>query len=302
MEGGNIMNWNKVINVLILIFLVINILLFGWQKVNEDERYTLPDDREKQMQNVLRRNGIGIYLTIPEYFPMRQVELFAPKVDSDRIRRSMLGDIVQSEIDAVTLGERIFNENESLTFYVGEQDGYIFYKSVQSSYVPENMTKGEVDKVALEFAEAMFGENVDMEVTYRKSISTSPKDGYRLELNERYKEDLIFQTFIKLDITPEGIKEALAVRYDPVDYIGPKKNIYPLDEVAYNLMYFLEDELDTYVEKGLAKFISNIDIGYYLVDVDKRKYEYQLDPYYRIVFKDGDTYYINAYTNDISMP
>jgi hypothetical protein len=67
-------------------------------------------------------------------------------------------------------------------------------------------------------------------------------------------------------------------------------------------MYFLEDELDTYVEKGLAKFISNIDIGYYLVDVDKRKYEYQLDPYYRIVFKDGDTYYINAYTNDISMP
>ncbi len=87
-------------------------------------------------------------------------------------------------------------------------------------------------------------------------------------------------------------------------YVGENRNIYPFDEAMYSLMYYLEDDLEkmVVVDSVLKKTIKHIEIGYYLVDVDWRKYAFRLDPYYRIIFDDGETYYINAYTSDISKP
>lgn len=301
------MNWNKVINVLILLFAIVNVTLFVYKINYESNRYTLPEEREKQVSSALNTAGITLYLFVPDYYPQRQIELEAPAIDKEEIRRTILGDQVTITPDN-TFGEKISNDNESLTFYTGEQEGYVYYKSEKSSYVPKDMTVSNVDDIVMEFAKDLYGSDVDMDITYRKSVEEDVvngiDEGYRIELNEVFKDRIVFQSYIKLYITEMGIQEALAVRFKPIDYVGNSRNVYPFDEVMYNLMYYLEDELEAMdIEDNVPKkSIKDIDVGYYLLDIDRRKYVYNLDPHYRVIFESGETYYINAYTNVIINP
>lgn len=293
------MNWSKLLTVMIMVFLVINILLFSYQRFYERNRYTLSKERESQLNSYVNSEGVVLYYVIPSYYPKSSLELNSPKMDKEAIAKRILGDVQESRLEDTSLAERRFNENESLTFYAGDQEGVIFYKSTNSSYIPKDMTIGSVDAIAMRFAKDLFGSEVDMVVTYRKANDPGTEEGYLIELNEQFKDTIIFQTYVKLKITKEGIKEAIGIRYEPIDFVGVKKNIYPFDEVIYSLMYYLKDDLAK-IKVDPKKTIKDIDIGYYLIDVDQRKIVYQVEPYYRIIFNDGETYFINAYTNDIT--
>ncbi len=296
------MNWNKVINVFILIFIVVNMLLFAYQKSYESKKYTLPDEKNAQLQTTLNNKGIIIYDFNAKYYPMYQLQLNVPQNDKEQIVNNILIENYRIQIDPTTLGERVYTEDESLIFYVGEQEGYIYYNSENSHYIPEDMTIDNVYKVIDEFAKDLFGDDINMVVTHRTSIEDTSDRGYRIEMNEVFGSDnnVVFQSVIKLHITEKGIKEALAVRYIPVDYIGDIRNIYPFDEALYSLMYFIEDERKTNVLE--ENIIRNIEVGYYFVDLDSKRLSYQLDPHYRIIFKNGETYYVNAYTNIVIKP
>lgn len=287
---------------MVVVFLCINILLFAYQRFYEKNRYTLSADRVAQLNEYVNNEGGTIYYVIPSYYPKSQLELSAPSVDKEVVARRILGDVQESRLENTTLAERRFNENESLTFYGGEQEGLVFYKSTKSSYIPKDMTINSIDKVANQYAKDLFGSEVDMEVTYRKSNQTEDAGGYFVELNEVYKDTIIFQSYIKMKISKEGIQEAIGIRYKPIDFIGAKKNIYPFDEVIYSLMHYIENDLPKtdVITPVLEKTIKDIDIGYYLIDVDQRKLVYQVEPNYRIIFVDGETFFINAYTNDIT--
>lgn len=285
--------------VMILVFLSINVFLFGYQRFYERDRYTLSKEREAQLNSYVNQEGVVLYYVIPSYYPKSALELNVPKVEKEEIARRILGDMQESRLENTTLAERRFNDNESLTFYAGDQQGLVFYKSTKSSYVPKDMTISNVDATAIRFAKDLFGSNTDMVVTYRKVNDAGSEEGYMVELNEQYKDTIIFQTYVKLQITKDGIVEAIGIRYEPIDFVGVKKNIYPFDEVIYSLMYYLKDDLAK-INVNPKKTIKDIDIGYYLIDVDQRKIVYQVEPYYRVIFTDGETYFINAYTNDIT--
>lgn len=293
------MNWSKVLTVMILVFLCINVFLFGYQRFYERDRYTLSKEREAQLNSYVNQEGVVLYYVIPSYYPKSALELNAPKVEKEEIAKRILGDMQESRLENTTLAERRFNDNESLTFYAGDQQGLVFYKSTKSSYVPKDMTISNVDATAIRFAKDLFGADTDMVVTYRKINDAGTEEGYLVELNEQYKDTIIFQTYVKLQITKDGIKEAIGIRYEPIDFVGVKKNIYPFDEVIYSLMYYLKDDLAK-ISVDPKKTIKDIDIGYYQIDVDQRKIVYQVEPYYRVIFTDGETYFINAYTNDIT--
>lgn len=300
------MNWNKVMNVFILLFLVLNVALFLYQWQYEDERYTLSSDRETMLTKILGREGVTIYNWIPKFEPMETIVLGEPVKDKERIIETIIGDQYTIEPDEFNLGEKVSDGEQTLIFYFGEQEGYIYYSSETGHYVPENLTKNSVEKVAKQFAEDLYGEDVVMETT----LDTQIKDdndvplGYRIEMNEIYARDQrqIFQSFIKLYVTEDGIQEALAVRYPPIELGSEVKDIHAFDVVMYNLMYYLSEELEELRSEGVTKTIKEIDVGYYLQDVDTKKLTYELEPHYRVVFIDGDTYYINAYTNVITKP
>ena len=294
------MNWNKVLNMFILIFLAINISLFLFQGYYEERRYTLSADKEVQLSKVLNSNGISIYKLIPSFYQTARLELKIPADNKEFIVERVLGKKVSSRIEANGLGERFFTDQESLVFYVGEQLGLVYYSGVDEKYKPKNMTLSEVESVAKEFALELFGDEVKMVITAEKAT----EGGYRIEMNEEYKDSIVLQSFIKMSITEDGIEEALAIRYEPLGYIGQRKNIYPFDEIMYSLMYYLYEEIHSLnqSEDKLKKIVRDIDIGYYLIDSSAKDFVMQADPYYRVIFEDGDIYYINAYTNDIYVP
>lgn len=294
------MNWNKVLNVFILIFLMINIALFLYQGYYEEVRYTLSAEKEAQLSKVLNSNGISIYKLIPSFYPKSQLELKVPSDDRESIVERVLGTKVSSRIEANGLGERVFTDTESLVFYVGTQLGLIYYTGTDDKYRPKNMTLSEIESVASAFSKELFGEDVEMVITAEKAT----EGGYRIEMNEKFKDSIIFQSYIKLLITQNGIEEALATRFEPIGQVGQRKNIYPFDEIMYSLMYYLYDEIHASSDSDdkLKKIVRDIDIGYYLIDANVKDIVMQADPYYRVIFEDGDIYYINAYTNDIYVP
>ncbi|MBN2221111.1 MAG: hypothetical protein JW708_02820 [Vallitaleaceae bacterium] len=284
----------------ILIFLAINLALFLFQGYYEENRYTLSPEKEMQLSKVLNSNGISIYKLIPSFYPTSQLELKIPSDNKETIVERVLGKKVSSRIEANGLGERVFTDKESLVFYVGDQLGLIYYTGVDEKYKPKNMTLSEVESVASDFALELFGDEVEMVITAEKAT----EDGYRIEMNEKYKDSIVFQSYIKMSITEKGIEEALATRYEPIGYVGQRKNIYPFDEIMYSLMYYLYDEIHSVHQSDdkLKKIVRDIDIGYYLIDSSTKEFVMQADPYYRVIFEDGDIYYINAYTNDIYVP
>ncbi len=298
-KRGITLNWNKVLNVFIIIFLGFNLLLFMNQKNYESERYVMSDSRVRQMERVLNERGIGIYTYIPGYYPQTQLRLESPTLDKDNIIQRVLGEVYESRLDNDYFAERIFNEDQELTFYMGEQKGMMYYKLKDGAkaYAPEDLTDASIRKVILQFSEDLFGEETNMQPTYWKEVDG---EGYRIELNESYKGNLIFQSYIKLYITMNGIEEALAIRYKPIEFSGDKQNVYPFDEVIYNLMYYLEEEYsESQIEQSGRRTIRYIDVGYYVVDEGARNLTFRADPYYRVIFEDGDVYYINAYSNVI---
>lgn len=284
----------------ILIFLLINIALYGFQNLSEEKRYEISNERIAQMSSVLNRNGLVLYSYIlPDYYPMNRLELEAPTADKEAMNRRIFGDEVpETRMENVPVRERLFTKDQSLTFYYGEQKGLVYYEGSSDKYIPKDLTISSVDDVAKAFAKDLFGDGVDMEITYRKTADNT----YRIEMNEKYKERLILQSYIKMTISESGIEEALAIRYNPSEFIGTKENVYPFDEVVYSLMYYLEEESNSdepYIEK---RKIKDIDIGYYIIDQDMRKLLYQVEPYYRVIFDTGEIYYINAFTNSIYKP
>ncbi len=184
------MNWNKVVNMLLILFLAINVMLFGYQQFYQNRRYTLTEERAVQLQSVMDSKGINMFEYIPKHYPKSQFELEAPSVDKEMMKQNILGSVYKTQIDENSLGERVYTSDQSLTFYVGEQDGYVYYKSEGSHYVPANLTLSNVESAAMQFAEDLFGEEVKMEMTYRKSVGENggEEKGYRIELNERFEE------------------------------------------------------------------------------------------------------------------
>lgn len=295
------MNWNRAINLLIVVFLIMNLVLYGYGKKYEQNKYNLSEARVTKLNQVLNKKNISLYNYIPPNYPLRGLAMKPPALEIEAVVERIFKQQEYSLEEDEVRGNRYFNEKQSLTFYTGKRKGYIYYNGKQSAYVPKNMTVEEVEKIALQMGRDLLGDNVTLAVTYKENLKDN---SYRVEINEIYDKKINFQTFIQLVIKETGIEQALAVRYKPIDFVGKEKFVFPIDEILYRLTDYLEKEeiLKANPEQNNVKTIRDIDIGYYVVDVEQQAISYDADPYYRIIFDGGDTYYVNAYTNTVFTP
>ena len=49
------MNWNKILSVFIVIFLVINLGLYGVRSIRDQRSYTLSNNRTRQLENMMKQ-------------------------------------------------------------------------------------------------------------------------------------------------------------------------------------------------------------------------------------------------------
>lgn len=288
------MNMQKLLNVLIALFLAINAILYAINHYRYIETYTISQARVDLLDEVLAENGFQRYDYLPKYYPMAGLIVTAPE---DENEDALVAEIFYDEnrtLSKSVEGSEAYvyqSDNEKLTFDIGNEVGRIYYAALSPTFVPETYDTGGYIKAANTFTNTITMNLGDFELTDDRA-----GEGYTLYFyNERFEDQLIFSNEVVIKMVDQlGVAEARAIRYVPVGFEDTKQDIYPPDEVLYGLMSEIRKTDDGFIS------ITDIDLGYRLrEDVKKDFVSVVLEPYYRIKTGSGQTYYINAYTNVI---
>ncbi len=287
------MNMQRMLNVLILIFLTINLALYFYIDNQQAGKYTLSSERESQLHDVLEVNGIGLYATLPENYPRPRLIVFPPVDDTEsKLLDRMFGD----EARESTYTEELHTHETvsgRLRFDQGADEGRIYYGAKKVKYIPSVYNKASYDALVSGFVGDLTLDNEGFVLT--DSRDSGEEGSIIYYFNEMFKNELLFCNEVVVKLKKEvGITEARTIRYVPYAFEEQADALVAVDEVIYNLM------IDLIEEAGSFLSITDVDIGYFLGPDDRNDLSsLAIEPYYRIKLGTGEAYYINAYTNEI---
>ena len=286
------MNMQKMLNGFIMIFLIINIGLFIFIYQREVSRYTLSDERISQLENILDKNDIYLLDHLPDSYPKSKLRVSMP-VDTEK--ELVEGFFKDEEARFIISSSAHTHETskERLTFDQVNEKGRVFYGSSEPTFVPENLSDHEKLKIAADFVD-------EMTLGKGKYALTDQRDGDDFSIyyfNEQFLGELIFSNETIVRIEEKGITEARAIRYVPQGLVGDAFEIFPADEALYKFMSYIRAFEDTTIT------ITDLDLGYAIGQSTLENVIWMdIEPYYRIKLSTGQTYFINAYTNEIYRP
>lgn len=283
------MNWNRIINIFIVLFLIINIAIHYVIHYRNEQQYVLSEERKSQLREILYENGFALYTHVPDNFPMKKIILHSPQNDKDKIAKKIFEDESYTRTFLYN-SENYTSNKQELQFLKGDQKGVILYSGTNENYIPKSSSKEDIEAAAKKFAKDITLSDPKLKLTLSKKFD----DYYILEYNEIYKGNIIFCNYVRIKASEKGIEEASVLRYAPERLTGRKQKLFPADEVLYNFAQsvFLEDE-ELYS-------IKNIDLGYDLgINNLADNVLAEAVPYYRIKLHNEQVYYINAYTNEL---
>lgn len=285
------MNWNKIINIFIILFLIINITIMYVDHYRNEKQYVLSEERKNQLREILYENNFALYTHIPDAFPMKKIIIYSPKNDQDKIAGRIFEDDVYSRTFHLNF-EKYYTEKEELQFLRGDQKGVILYFGTNENYIPKTNSKEDIEIVAKKFAS-----DITLSVPKLKlTLNMNFDDYYILEFNEVYKGNLLFCNYVRVKVSSKGIEEAVALRYPPEKLTGRKQKLIPADEILYNFVQSVSFENEELYS------IKSMDIGYDLgINSSADDILAEAVPYYRIKLHSGQVYYINAYTNELRL-
>lgn len=283
------MNWNKIINIFIVIFMIINFGIYYVSDSRNEQKYTLSHEREDQLRDILYQKGFALYTHVPSNYPMKKIVIQSAQINKDKIAEVIFDDETYTRTFG-TESEKYESTKQTLLFLKGSQKGIISYSGINEAYVPKNFTREEVEKVGKAFAEDITLSEAEFELTFSKAYDHY----YVLEYNEIFKDQILFCNYVKLKVTEEGVSEARALRYVPSDFVDKKEKIFPVDEALYNFVESVN------LGEGELYSIKSIDLGYDLgINSLEENGTAEVIPYYRIKLHNEFVYFVNAYTNEL---
>ena len=284
------MNWNKILSVFIVIFLVINLGLYGVRSIRDQRSYTLSNNRTRQLETMMKQKGVTMYDYLPEFYPKAILELKSAEWKKEEILAKIFGgQDYRSEITyQAALADSYQNDRQQLAFYTGDHSGTLYYKGENERYVPDSSALSALEAKALLFVRDLVGDGKQFQVTNRQVKGSE----YLLDINGVFRGQIIFSSQFQVQIGEKGISEAIGHFYEPLEFDGAAQEIYAFDEVMYYFMNKME-------EKGKKNIIiKDADIGYWILDSDTRQLTIEATPVYRLILEDGSIYYIDAYQNE----
>jgi len=290
------MNWNRILDTMLIIFIVLNILIFGYSKLSTQNQYVLSYERESLLKEIMYDEGITMYNFYPSYEPMASLIVQVPDYDREAIITRIFDGMDYVSDRELTIERVIYDaysyNNQTLVFYSGNYAGLIDYKGPSPLYQVKAFEENSVTILAKEFADDLIGSIAPLEVYnvyYDEEL-----EQYHVLLNQVDDEILMLCDYVEVVISEDGIVSARASVYPIVSRSGEKKELYPIDEVLYKWM----DTIDV-ASNELAR-IKSIDIGYHIgLDELNKDASIEAVPYYQIIMQDGTMYDISAYTNQL---
>lgn len=286
------MNWGRILNVFIAIFLMMNLVLYLVIEHKTTQKYTLSDEKQQQLSEILKNHDIQLKDFLPDYYPKSIWHFKITDLKRDVILKAIFSNEAFDNVPNKLSAFRYVSEHQEVIFYSGQSRGLLTYAATTPQYVPKDYTENALVATAQTFAYQLLGEAIKLQLTdIRPSLDGS---FYVIEFNEVYKKEIIFSNYVTVKIDRNGISEAKAFRYEPDEIKSETKELIPVDEVLYRFMNKMEDE-------GIqSRVISQLRLGYDN-SIDAYRYDstVELVPYYRIKLATGAFYYVDAYTGKI---
>ncbi len=289
------MEWSKAKNILIMIFLALNLFL----------GYSLWED---------------IYMNLPSrVVSQREIEEATTSLESVNLELEASLSRQISSMSFLTVsslkqqGENLaavlFDPDQPYIFEQGEEGALQVYRQEKNQiYLWENgkiiFTRGDpmegIDEAQEEVLEE--GAAVSLAEEYLKNVQLLPVDArleevysledssYLIRYNQVYKNHSLYGGYLVVRITPRGVEQIELYWLDPQGFSGQEIN----NISAAAALARLADSLEPFPERTA---VEAVNIGYYSEAFDAQKWD--MVPVWRIRLSNGSTYYINAYNGEL---
>lgn len=267
------MEWSKAKTILIILFLILNVFLFG-SILYSSSSLGLNSDYVKYVNTFLESKNITLKASIPSYHSSSgMIDYEDQTIDKNHAVNFFFGHSVSPSNEA-ELPDTLWVENEKVL-----EIGNNIIKYTDST-PDRSLSIKDKDKLLKELAPYFEGLGIDRN-EYVADIYQEQNDAVYVKFIKKYKGHLLFDVYIDFYITPAGIESINMVPKVAISTIVP-------DEIlsAYQVMV-----VGMIPENSIIK---EICFGY------KKLQEGDLNdnPVWRIRYSDGHDEFYNAYTGE----
>lgn len=285
------MKWSFSKNVLIILLILLNILMFAVRYTSRNNAYTLHSENEQNIRNILYDHNFLLYTLLPtEFYPLRPLEGTFESVDGEDIANFYFAD---RNYEKKTEGTKDIYYKDANTYVEVYRNGKVVYYEGLSKGSPE-LSDGEIDKdEAYEMLTTFYRKIYKGDRTYKAEGYDKEAGVYKYYYYNQYKDTYVFNDYVKIQIYLDHIEaESWKVNVKPSS--DKTNDLIPVDEALFNFVKNVKIETEESI------YVTDIALGYYAINdllaTDEKVVEY---PYYKISIKHNGDFYINAYTNEI---
>lgn len=324
-----IVNWGKGKNRLIILFLSINLVL-GWANYRKvSGAYLLKDAQIHDIRQVMEMNNVFIDSEIPrEYKSLQKLTVFPYQINS-QAREVLVRKLLQT-LDGVKISvqapvvpnekpKRVYTRDEEVVIFEGEtifyhhlgmeqgdrpevlsEDliGALEYPIDQELVTPsaikiqikepkKQLDVGVAKKVSEKWLKQMGYSHKEMHIQ-----AATQEDYLEITYYDKYEGTPVFDSYVKMTITPLGIKDMEIHKVKFGSITGERQAIYSADQVFFYLIQEIAGKGPVHIKDIMLGYALENPKGTHLIAE-------KAIPYYQVVLEDGKTYYIDAYHNEM---
>lgn len=290
------MRWDRALNFLIIVFLCTNIFLGAINYQRFVTTYQVSDRRIDSVISILDKKGIKVQADLPRSFAPKGAIWLQPIEITSAIRDRMVGSLLGEDRSLITITKDVDGSQygKNVLIYSMGEEQVKFYKD-KITYAHQvlkkednNLSYKEALKLAKSFLDRInLGEHFkEVKIDYR-----SESYGACVTYYEVYRGLPIFDSFVKMKISSEGVFEAEIKCLDITDKMGEVKPLYAIDQILFTLQ-------DLQLEET-TKVIESVELGYRLDHSEGMHIlSEEAVPMYKIQIKGlSKPVFVNAYTN-----
>ena len=279
------MKWGTAKMLIILCLLTLNLAL-AFMIQSSSRRYSLSEQRERTIIEVLEKNNIYLNTTLIKNFePKKSLEMNPFSQSLEEIRDMFLKAGNDATL-TTEFGKTIYTiENEKLTI----SNADILYENFVGTGSIE-LSKGAAIAAAEDFL-FQIGKG-----RFRFNLIDVREDYIIVDFREVFQEKILYGNYFRIKVSENGIKEVKCSYHSPSELYGYEQAIMATDEVLLNFM----QNIRRFYPETESLSIERFDLVYYQnLDVIDRHSTIRLIPHYRIYLKNrAEPFLINAFSNE----
>lgn len=284
------MNGKRILNNLIILFLVINSLLYMVNHYQNAYRYELPISRIQNITRHYQDNGIKIHAILTRNYKPQPVATLSYTRNSAKARHEIATYFFGTQIAKVKRSSDPSSEKlhytlgaETLTF----DEKTVEYQNDQIDLSLEQPTRQEAERIARDLINRMG--LTGKEMTY-DIIGTSEGNAWQLEYFPLLNGMKVLEGSMQFNVYRSGVLNAKFSLSNIALVENSEREIVPIDLV----LFMVEDEV---IEQGYTK-LSEVSLCYRRDMKEEKILVDKLIPVYILTFDTPDeVIFVNAFTN-----